>query len=61
MRKVILGIVLVVIIASFSGCVEEKESETKKTTEEIATDFITYLSQEKYNNAYNYFNWRIND
>ena len=61
MRKVILGIVLLVIIASFSGCVEEKESETKKTTEEIATDFITYLSQEKYNNAYNYFNSTVKD
>jgi esterase/lipase len=56
MRKVIFSIVLLVIIASFSGCIEEKEPETKNTTEEIATAFITFLSQEKYANAYNYFN-----
>lgn len=48
---------MIVIMISYTGCVEEQKSETtKKTTSEIATEFITYLSEGNYNTAYNYFN-----
>ncbi len=58
MKKVtITSIVIILIITFYTGCVEEQKSETtKKITSEIATEFITYLSQGNYNTAYNYFN-----
>jgi len=58
MKKVIItSIVMIAIIVFSTGCIEEQKSETtKKTTSEIATEFITYLSQGNYNTAYNYFN-----
>ena len=58
MKKVtITSIVIILIITFYTGCVEEQKSETtEKTTSEIATEFITYLSQGNYNTAYNYFN-----
>jgi len=58
MKKVtITSIVIILIITFCTGCVEEQKSETtEKTTSEIATEFITYLSQGNYNTAYNYFN-----
>ena len=58
MKKVtITSIVIILIITFYTGSVEEQKSETtEKTTSEIATEFITYLSQGNYNTAYNYFN-----
>ena len=54
MKKImIICIVLIAIIASFSGCNEEKKSE--KTNSEIAIEFINEIQQDKLNIAYDYF------
>ncbi len=57
MKKVIvLSIVLIVIILSFSGCVEEQKSEKKEETNtEIAVKFLTEIQQGNLNVAYTYF------
>jgi esterase/lipase len=58
MKKVtITSIIMITIIVFHSGCIEEQKSKTsEKTTSEIATEFITYLSQGNYETAYSYFN-----
>lgn len=63
MKKVtIISILIMIMVASFSGCIEEQKPETtEKTTSEIATEFMTHLSQGNYNSAYNYFDSTVKD
>ncbi len=54
MKKImIICVVLIAIIASFSGCIEDKKSE--KTNSEIAIEFMTEIQQGNLNIAYDYF------
>jgi len=56
-KLIIILLIILTISAFISGCIEEKEPvEEKKTTSEIATDFISNLSNGNYLEAYNYFN-----
>ena len=52
-----LMIFFILLITIFSGCVEEQKSvPQEKTSSEIATEFITFLLENNYERAYNYFN-----
>jgi len=54
MKKImIICVVLIAIISSFSGCNEEKKSE--KTNSEIAIEFMNGIQQGNLNIAYDYF------
>ena len=57
--KMTIPIILIVILTVFSGCLEEKQEPAEKTILDIANDFITSLSVENYNAAYNYFSINI--
>ena len=55
-KAIIIGIVILFIFTSFSGCLEEKKSDTdQKTNTEIAVEFMTEIQQGKLNVAYTYF------
>jgi hypothetical protein len=50
-------ILFILLIAQFSGCIEEQKSVPKqKTPSEIATEFMTFLFENNYEGAYDYFN-----
>ena len=57
MKKIMtVCVILVSIIAVFSGCVEEQEPKpTEKTTEEIALEFMVTILEKNLTTAYNYF------
>ena len=57
MKKIIFLFISILLITSlFSGCLEEKESESKeKTYTEIAIEFLTNIKEGKLNAAYTYF------
>lgn len=55
-NKIMLILVLIIGLAVFTGCFEDKPVIKGKTTTEIAIEFINYLSEGDYNDAYNYFN-----
>ncbi len=56
MKKVmVLSTVLIIIILSFSGCVEEKSEKKEETHTEIAIEFLTEIQQGNLNVAYTYF------
>jgi uncharacterized protein len=57
MKKIILLIIaLILITSSFSGCIEEKKTESKeKTYTEIAIEFLTEIKDRNLNTAYSYF------
>jgi len=55
-KAIIIGIVILFIFTFFSGCLEEKKSDTdQKTNTEIAVEFMTEIQQGKLNVAYTYF------
>lgn len=55
-KAIIICIVLFLILASYSGCVEEKKPETNEETySEIAVEFMNEIQQGKLNVAYTYF------
>jgi len=58
MKKIMtISIVILTIIAVFSGCIEEKKPEpTEKTKKEIALEFINTVLEDNLSVAYNYFN-----
>ncbi len=55
MKKIMtISIVILTIIAVFSGCIEEQEP-TEKTTKEIALEFMNTILEKNLSIAYNYF------
>ena len=55
-KAIIICIVLILILVSYSGCVEEKKSEPKEETYlEIAVEFMNEINKGKLNVAYTYF------
>jgi len=57
MKKIIIiSVVIVTIIAAFSGCIEEQKPEpTEKTKKEIALEFMNNILEENLSIAYNCF------
>ena len=57
MKKIItISIVILTIITVFSGCMEEQKPEpTKKTTKDLALEFMSTVLEENLSDAYNYF------
>ena len=55
-KAIIIIIVMLVIVSSYSGCIGEQKSEIEeKTNTEIAIEFLTEIKQGKLNVAYTYF------
>ena len=54
----LLIIFLMLLITVFMGCIDEENepNENQKTYTEISIDFMNNLSQERYQEAYSYFN-----
>lgn len=53
MKKVTTFVIIIAMIAVFSGCVEEQQPE--KTTTEIALEFMNIILEGNLSDAYNYF------
>ena len=55
-KGIIISIVLMVLFAFYSGCIEDNKSKTtEKTNSEIALEFITEIQHENLDVAYTYF------
>jgi dienelactone hydrolase len=63
MNKPIVSLCIIMLLCCsvmFAGCFnQQKPVVTPKTTEELATDIVTLLIQEKYAGVYSYFNTSI--
>ena len=56
MKKVIILSILMLIISTISGCLEEQKSEKKEETyTDISLEFLTEIQQGNLNVAYTYF------